>query len=254
MLAGPRPTDLLSEFALPVAIGVICELLGVPEHDADHLHWLSLILGSRTAALEPVRDATDRLAATFGTMLKRPRIAALGGVVADHWRAGRVDAEAALNMLQILFHAGHGPTAHTIGVGVLALAQHPGSMEHLQSTHDPDFVASAVGELLRYTSVSHNGAPRVATDDIDIGGQLIRKGDGALIQLDSANRDETVFADPDRLDFRRPARRQLALGHGIHNCIGGTLADVELQVAFTVLLRRIPALRLAVPMGQLRFN
>jgi cytochrome P450 len=118
----------------------------------------------------------------------------------------------------------------------------------------PALFANGVEELMRYVTVSHNARQRVAIADTLVGGQLIRAGEGVLIQIDSANRDETVFPDPDRLDIHRQPHRHFALGHGLHRCLGHALARVELQVVFDTLLRRVPTLRLAVPIEQVPFK
>jgi cytochrome P450 len=141
-----------------------------------------------------------------------------------------------------------------IAMGTLALLRDRAQLAALRDAGGPELLANGVEELLRYATVSHNARQRVAIADTVIGGQLIRAGEGVLIQIDSANRDETVFCDPDRLDIHRPPHRHFALGHGLHRCLGHALARVELQVVFESLLRRVPSLRLAVPIEQIPFK
>jgi cytochrome P450 len=112
----------------------------------------------------------------------------------------------------------------------------------------------AVEELLRYAAIVHSGAPRVATEDVTVGGRRIASGEGVLCALDTANHDERAFAAPERLHITRQARSHVAFGFGVHQCLGQSLARVELQVFLETLLRRLPGLRLAVPFGELRFN
>lgn len=107
---------------------------------------------------------------------------------------------------------------------------------------------------MRYLNITHSGRRRVAVEDVEIGGQLIRAGEGIIAAGDVANRDETVFDDPDRLDVTREARHHVAFGYGVHQCLGQTLARVELQVVYGTLYRRIPNLRLAVPVAELEFK
>ena len=124
----------------------------------------------------------------------------------------------------------------------------------LRDCEDPKTVASAVEELLRYLNIVHSGRRRVALEDIEIDGELIRAGDGVIFANDLANRDPGVFPDPDRLDLTRDARRHVAFGYGIHQCLGQPLARVELQVAYSTLYSRIPTLALATDFDQLEFK
>ncbi|MFE5586865.1 cytochrome P450 [Kitasatospora sp. NPDC056531] len=256
MLAGPRPADLVAAFATPVAIGVICEVLGVDaEEDRQVLHGLCRTVASRTTRPDEASRALDALEDYFRrlveTQLRRPGTGVVGRVVVERVRSGELSHEDAVATTQLLFHAGHGTSAYTIATGVAALFAHPQQLAVFRAADD---ITEAVAELLRYTTVAHNGMARVATEDVVIGATLIRAGEGVLIQLDAANRDPSAFPDPDRLDLGRPPSRNLTLGHGPHHCLGSALAHVELQVALGTLFRRIPELQLAVPMAELSFK
>jgi cytochrome P450 len=157
-------------------------------------------------------------------------------------------------MGMLLLIAGHETTANMIALGTLALLEHPDQLAALRDTDDPKLIAGAVEELLRYLTIVHSGRRRVAVEDIEIGGQLIRAGDGVIFANEVANRDEEAFADPDRLDVHRDARRHVAFGFGVHQCLGQPLARVELQVVYGTLYRRIPNLRLAVDLDQVPFK
>jgi cytochrome P450 len=115
-------------------------------------------------------------------------------------------------------------------------------------------VAAAVEELLRYLNIAHNGRRRVATEDIEIAGHIIRAGEGVILPHESGNRDPEAFPDPDRLNIRRDARHHVAFGFGVHQCVGQPLARVELQVVYGTLYRRIPTLRLAASLDQIAFK
>jgi cytochrome P450 len=141
-----------------------------------------------------------------------------------------------------------------IALGTLALLEHPDQLAALRDTHDPALIAGAVEELLRYLSIIHSGRRRVALQDIEIDGQTIHAGEGIVVSNDAANRDEGVFSDADRLDVHRDARGHMAFGFGVHQCLGQPLARVELQVVYGSLYRRIPGLRLAVPLEQIPFK
>jgi cytochrome P450 len=154
----------------------------------------------------------------------------------------------------LMLFAGHETTANMIALGTLTLLQHPGQLAALRETDDPNLIAGAVEEMLRYLTVTHGGLRRVALADIKIAGQVIRAGEGVIVVNETANRDSAVFPDPDRLDVRRDARRHVTFGHGVHQCVGQALARMELQVVYPTLLRRIPTLRLATELEQIPFK
>ncbi|QRN97763.1 cytochrome P450 [Archangium violaceum] len=259
MLAGPRPTDLLAAFALPVAIRVICELLGVPYDDYVYLHGLSCTIGSRDSPKDEAGRALEEMDGYFQRLVEanvsNPGDTLVGRIVAEHVRKGALSKQDASAMFQMLFHAGHGPTAYMICMGTMALVLDPDQLREFRAVADePRQLSAAIQELMRYVTVSHSGRQRVATEDITLGGQLIRAGEGVLVQTDSANRDERVFPNPDRLDIHRTPHRNLALGHGIHLCTGRALALIELEVVFRTLFQRVPTLRLAVPVEDIPFK
>jgi cytochrome P450 len=154
-------------------------------------------------------------------------------------------------MSVVLLGAGHETTGNMTALGVLALLSHDDQFARLG--RQPELVPEAVDELLRYLSIIDN-AVRVATTDIEVGGELIKAGDAIVAVLSAANRDDAVFQQPNELDPARPARNHVAFGHGIHVCLGAPLARLELQVAYEGLTRRIPSLRLAVAEDEIRFK
>lgn len=257
MLAGPPPVDLVAALALPLPSTVICELLGVPYADHEFFQANSRILLNNTTMPEPARAArrelTDYLDGLLGQRLEYPRDDLLSGL-ARHVEDGDLTRHAAATTAGLLLVAGHETTSNMIALGTLALLQHPGQLAALRATGDPARIAAAVEELLRYLSIVQSGRRRVALEDIAIGGETIRAGEGVILPTELANRDAAVFPEPDRLDLERDARGHLAFGFGVHRCLGQPLARVELQVVFATLLRRVPALRLAVAPNQLRFK
>jgi cytochrome P450 len=156
----------------------------------------------------------------------------------------------------LMLLAGHETTANMIALGTLALLEHPDELAQLRSSSDdPALVASAVEELLRYLNITHNGRRRVALADIEIAGETIRAGEGVIVANDIGNRDPSMFADPDRLDIDRPgARRHVAFGFGVHQCLGQPLARMELQVVYSTLYRRVPTLALATTVDEIPFK
>jgi len=161
------------------------------------------------------------------------------------------DAEVAVTSMFLLI-AGHETTANQITMSMLALLRHPDQLAALRAQQA--LINGAVEELLRYTSIVHSGAPRVATEDVTVGGELIGAGEGVLCVLDTANHDEHAFVAPEQLDITRTGRSHVAFGFGVHQCLGQSLARVELQVAIETLLQRLPGLRLNVPFEDLRFK
>jgi cytochrome P450 len=177
----------------------------------------------------------------------------LSGLV-ERVESGELGRQEAAQMGVLLLLAGHETTANMIALGTLALLEHPDQLALLRDTDDPKLVASAVEELLRYLNIVHGGRRRAALEDIEIAGQVIRAGEGVIMPNDIANRDPEAFPDPDRLDITRDARRHVAFGFGVHQCLGQPLARMELQVVYSTLYRRIPTLRLAAEVDSLPFK
>ena len=257
LLTGPAPVDLVTAFALPVPSLVICELLGVPYADHDFFQANSSTVVRMTSTAEQVRAARrqllDYLDGLLGARLADPGDDLLSEL-ARRVDGGEVSRRDAALMGMLLLIAGHEKTANMIALGTLALLQHPGQLAALQATDDPQLIAGAVEELLRYLTIVHTGRRRVALADIEIDGHTIRAGEGVIMPSDIANRDAAAFAEPDRLDIHRDARGHVAFGFGVHQCLGQPLARVELQVVYGTLYRRIPTLRPAVDLDQIAFK
>jgi cytochrome P450 len=154
-----------------------------------------------------------------------------------------------LAMVFLLLIAGHETTVNLIGSGVLALLEHPDQMEKLRA--EPALIKPAVEELLRYTAPVFMSTERYAREDVTLHGVTIPRGEMTFGVIGSANRDETVFENPDTLDITREPNRHLSFGQGIHFCLGAPLARIEAQIAINTLLDRMPDLRLKVPPGSL---
>lgn len=257
MLAGPTPVDLVEAFALPVPSLVICELLGVPYTEHDFFQTNSKVLIKRDVPPEQRAAARADLAGYLGDLMAEktanPADDLLSGLVA-RVKAGELSNDEAAQMGVLLLLAGHETTANMIALGTLALLENPGELALLRDTDDPKLVASAVEELLRYLNITHSGRRRLALDDIEISGELIRAGDGIIMPNDIGNRDPDVFPAPDLLDIRCDARHHVAFGFGVHQCLGQPLARLELQVVYSTLYRRIPTLRLTTGLERLPFK
>ncbi|GLV72815.1 cytochrome P450 [Streptomyces hygroscopicus] len=257
LLAGPKPVDLVDAFALPVPSLVICQLLGVPYADHDFFQTNSKVIINLDVTPEQRSAAHGNLIGylndLMGEKIADPVDDLLSGL-ATRVTAGELSREEAAQMGVLLLIAGHETTANMIALGTLALFEHPEQLALLRDTDDPALVSSAVEELLRYLHITHNGRRRVATEDIEIAGEVIRAGEGLILANDIANRDPEVFAEPDRLDIRRDARRHVAFGFGVHQCLGQPLARMELQVVYGTLYRRIPTLRPATELERIPFK
>ncbi|GAB2881275.1 cytochrome P450 [Streptomyces mayteni] len=257
MLAGPKPADLVEAVALPLPSLVISELLGVPYDDHEFFQTNSKAIINKETSGEERIAARQRLAAFLEGLLAEkllhPREDLLSGL-AERIRAGELSREEATEMGVLMLFAGHETTANMITLGTLALLRHPDQLAVLRDSDDPKLVASAVDELLRYLTITHGGLRRVALEDIEVGGQVIRAGEGIIPVNETANRDPSVFPDPDRLDLTRDARRHVTFGYGIHQCLGQPLARMELQVVYPTLLRRVPTLAVAADLAEIPFK
>lgn len=258
MLAGPNPVDLVEAFALPVPSLVICRLLGVPYTDHEFFQDNSKVVINRNATPEARQEAMGHLFAYLddlvGEKIADPGDDLLSGLT-ERIANGELTRQDAAQMGVLMLIAGHETTANMIALGTLALLENPEQLALLRDgADDTALVASAVEELLRYLHITHNGRRRVAVEDIEIAGQVIRAGEGIILANDIANRDPAAFDDPDRLDLRRGARHHVAFGFGVHQCLGQPLARMELQVVYRTLYRRVPTLRLAAPIDEIPFK
>ncbi|WP_254205139.1 cytochrome P450 [Nocardia alni] len=258
MLAGPMPADLVTAFGLPVPSLVICELLGVPYADHEFFQACSSVLIARDTPADEALAANAKLVAYLTDLVeakqKSPTDDMLGQLAAGPLAKGELTVEEVANMGLLMLIAGHETTANMISLGTLALLQHPDQLAELRDTDDPGLVAGAVEELLRYLNIVHSGRRRVATEDVEVGGRLVRAGEGIILANDMGNRDADAFPDPDRLDIHREARHHVAFGYGVHQCLGQPLARMELNVVYSTLYRRIPTLRLAIPLEDIAFK
>jgi hypothetical protein len=168
-------------------------------------------------------------------------------------RTGELSTTDAVAMALLLLVGGHETTANMIGLGVLTLFDHPEQAAEIRDG-DGATVNNAVEELLRLLTVVHTGRRRVATEDVELAGVLIRAGEGVIASEPAANRDPAQFAHPDELDIHREQNHHMAFGYGVHRCLGQPLARLELQVAYPALLRRFRNLRAAATSADLQYR
>jgi cytochrome P450 len=246
-----QPVDFVQAVALPLPITMICELLGVPFEDRAKFNgWADIFMTSSGHTVEELIDAHGQLTAYLADMIAKRRAEPtddiLGALVAARDEDPTAITEGELqSLLMAILVAGYETTANQLGKFVLCLLERPDQLQILRG--HPDLMANAVEELMRFIPLSAGSQlAYVATEDVEIGGVLIRAGEGVMPSTASANRDESVFDHADQVDVERPDIFQLGFGHGSHYCLGAHLARVELQVALTSLFTRFPNLRLAV--------
>ncbi len=251
--------DLIRDFALPLPTTIITEMLGVPVADRHHVHrWSKAILTAGTSPWHMVQAIPHALA--FLRYLRRitheRRTRPKNDLVSDLTRAeeagDRLCEHELVAMVFLLLVAGHETTVNLIGNGVLALLQHPDQLARLRG--EPTLIKPAIEELLRYGSPVETSTYRFAREDVTLHGVTIPRGEMVFPVIASANRDETHFRDPDKLDLRREPNRHLSFGLGAHFCLGAPLARLEGQIAIQTLLGRVPHLRLATGNGQIRWR
>lgn len=258
MLAGPKPVDLVSALALPLPAALIAEVLGASPEHGDFFQEKTAVLASSTAPPEEVLAAMGALTTYFKELMGQRKLDPQDDLVSDmavvHIPAGTLTLEEAADILMGLLLGGYETTANMIAMGTALLLQNPDQLAMLQENDDPKFVAGAVEELLRFLTIVHWGRRRIAAEDMEVGGILIKAGDRIVVAAEIANRDPKVFTNPDELDLTRDARRHITFGFGVHQCLGQPLARIELQVVYSTLYRRIPTMKLAIPREQLVFK
>ncbi|MEV4315344.1 cytochrome P450 [Actinocrispum sp. NPDC049592] len=253
MEAGGNSADLVKAFALPIPSLVICELLGVPYADREEFQRNSSIrlnlarpMDERIAALE----ASHRyMAELVAEQRKDPGEDMIGMLVREH--GDEIDDTELTGIADLLLIAGHETTSNMLALGTMTLLNHPDQADLVRSGEHVD---DAVEELLRYLAIVHTVTPRTTAEEVVLSGQRIPAGEVLLCSLPAANRDPSVAEDPDTFDLFRKVSAHMAFGHGIHHCVGAPLARMEMRTAYPALLRRFPALRLAIPFEEVPFR
>jgi cytochrome P450 len=256
---GDGVVDLVKGLAFPLPFTVISELLGVQEPDRDQLGSWFITLLRPSSAPEPPAEAvaaSANIVRYLTELLARKRATPGEDLVTDLVRAA--DKDGALSeqeMLSTIFQlvvAGHDTTTSLIGNGTVALLLHPEQRDALVA--DPALIPHAIEEILRWDAPVPHSTFRYTTQDLDLGGTVIPAFSQVIISLAAANRDPGRYDNPETLDVTRADTSHLAFGHGIHHCLGARLARLEGFIAFTTLLGRFPAMRLAVPRSALRWG
>ncbi len=253
--SGPT-VDLVKTLAQPVPTAVIAHLLDLPEEDTEFFQermetWMSLDV-TPEVSWQAASDVMDYFSELVDTRGQAPGDDLISRLITERLHTGELEKEELLHLLHTLVVGGFDTTANMITLGTIAFLDHPDQIDALRA--DPSLINSAVEELLRFLSVTHHTAYRLATEDMDVNGHTIKAGEGVIAPIYAANRDPERFPDPDAFDIRRDARGHLAFGFGVHQCLGQQFARLELQAVFSQLFERFPSLRLAVPADELVFS
>ncbi|MBB4682661.1 cytochrome P450 [Amycolatopsis jiangsuensis] len=255
--AGP-PADLVRDLAKPLPSAVMSDLLGLPAADQEKFFgWAEIMVSGAGLApaeiLATIGELDSYLTDLVAERRREPREDLLSVLVAARDEDDRLSEQELVGIGVTLLLAGLETTTNQIGNFAWHLLSRPDRVAWL--SEDLTRLPGAVEEMLRFTPIATSaGFTRVATEDVLLGGVTVRAGDAVLIDLDSANRDEAVYHDTDELRLDREAQPHLAFGHGPHFCLGAQLARMELVVALTALLERVPGLRLALPPGELHWH
>jgi cytochrome P450 len=258
MLAHGSPIDLVANFAVPLPVTIICTLLGVPVEDHElFAKWSEGFLSASGLTPEEVGECQVNLwqymAALLAERTAEPRDDLLSAFAQVRENDDRFSGDEILQLSAGLLAAGHETTMSQIPNFVLTLIEHPDQLARIKAS--PEIIPQAVEELMRYIPLGIGAAfPRYAKEDLELGGVLVEAGEPVLAALGSANRDDAAFPHADTLDLTRQTGAHIGFSHGSHHCLGAPLARMELQVALAALVGRLPNLRLAVPVEQLRWK
>ena len=255
--------DLIEEYAYPLPIHVIAELLGVPHQERNRFRQWSHVFVSPSVnvqrntkkylkAKRSMEHFTNYMRQLFAERRQQPQDDLITLLLQAEDDGDKLSEEELFSMMILLIVAGHETVVDLIGNGVFALLQHPDQLALLQA--QPALLESAIEEMIRYDGPIERATIRFAAQDVEIGGQTIRRGDAVSLVLASANRDQEQFPEPEQFAIQRTPNRHLGFGLGIHYCLGAPLGRLEGRIAISTLLRRLPNLRLAVPEETLRWR
>ena len=259
--ASRKPTaDLIAELALPLPLNVISEMLGIAQRDRLPFQRMTtrLVENTSTSFLGLIRiyPTARQIERFFRDQVKlrreQPGDDLTTALVQSEEAGEHLNEDELLAMLSLLLMTGYESMVSLIGNSALVLLQHPEQLQKLRE--NPELIDSAIEELLRYISPVEQSAPRFAREDVEIQGIKIPRGSMVIPLLSSANRDETVFENPDTLDITRNPTRHVAFGYASHYCLGAPLARLEGRIAIQALVHRFPDMRLAAPVDTLRWT
>ncbi|PAF32456.1 cytochrome P450 [Paenibacillus sp. 7516] len=250
--------NLIDEYAFPLPIIVISEILGVPVEDQDKFRvWSNSIIDASSSDHaemfeQHAKEFTEYLTDWFAKVRENPGKDLISQLVIAEESGQQLTENELLGVVSLLIIAGHETTVNLIGNGVLALLEHPEQRDLL--IQKPELIHNAVEEMLRYNGPVEFSTSRWALEDVEFRGQNIAKGELVIVALDSANRDTEKFKDADIFDITREKSQHLAFGKGIHLCLGAPLARLEGEIAISTLLARYPEIQLQTDVTELEWR
>ncbi|TCN25150.1 cytochrome P450 [Mesobacillus foraminis] len=250
--------NLIDDFAFPLPIIVISEILGIPTEDRDKFRiWSnSLIEGSNgehaAEMFQHVNEFIQYLSEWFEKVRKNPGEDLISQLILAEDEGDQLTERELYGVVTLLIIAGHETTVNLIGNSILALLEHPDQFDLLKE--QPDRIHQAIEETLRFNGPVEFSTSRWANEDMEFRGQMIKRGELIIISLNSANHDPKVFENPDLFDISREKSPHLAFGKGIHLCLGAPLARLEGEIAITSLMQRFPEMKLAVGKDELEWR
>nr|WP_315032870.1 cytochrome P450 [uncultured Chryseobacterium sp.] len=249
ILEGNQEFDFINDFAFQLPIIVIAELLGLPVEDREKIKEWSYILPevqitekNKQLIEDNSKAFMDYLKNIFSLRREKPEDDLISQFVKLQETDDHISENELYSMVFLLIVAGHETTVHLISNGIYALLSHPEQLNLLKN--NPELIDSAIEEMLRFNGPILTSTMRLASEDINLKGSLIKKGEGVMVLVSSANHDEAEFYDSLRFDITRKDNKHIAFGYGIHFCIGAPLARLECEIAISSILKRLPNLRL----------
>ncbi|MGM7775810.1 cytochrome P450 [Arthrobacter sp. KNU-44] len=247
IMAAGEPVDLHKEVSLVIPTKVICALLGVDYSYSADIQRLSAVTTSASASAEELAAAAGEmytlLDAIITEQVNEPRDGLIGKLIRDHMGTGEIEHRQVLGQSFMIIVAGHETTANTISMGMLQLFEQPDIRKRV--TKDLSLIPGMVEDMIRMHSLVDGTLSRVAKEDMVIGGQEVKDGDGVVVNISAPNFDPRYWENPYKLNIDRNDRNHVSFGAGAHSCLGQNLARAELYLVFEQLLTRIPTMRVA---------
>ncbi len=259
-IEGNETVDLMHDFSLQVPLSVISNMMGVPPEERERFHQLSVSFVDDLpgtywglARLAPTLIGLQRFFEKLVHLKrKHPADDLTTALIAVEDDGDRFSDDELVGMLFLLLMAGHETTINLVANGILALIEHPDQLAKFRQ--QPGLMDLMIEEMVRYTNPVQHIAPRFAKETVELNGKTIQKGESVMLFVAAANRDATVFDNPDVFDIARTPNKHLGFGFGAHYCLGAPLARMEASIAFSRLFERYPGIRLAVPSENLQWR
>ncbi|KQY94395.1 cytochrome P450 [Paenibacillus sp. Root52] len=249
LTSGKSEIDLIEEYAFPLPLIVICEMLGVPLKDQDKFQlWSNTIMESvnnpqmSQESDQVMKAFVDYLRGLIAERRKELKEDLISDLINVEEAGDKLSEQELYALVFVLIIAGHETTVNLIGNGILALLEHPEQKQLL--IDEPNMIQATVEEVLRFNGPAEVSNVRWATEDIELDGHHIRQGDMMFVALSSANRDSRKFEEPDAFDITRKVNDHISFGKGVHYCLGAPLARLEGEIAIISLLQKLPEMKL----------